>query len=312
VSAVLWDDVPPENEFPQRQPLLAHYTSIASLESIVKNDEMWFSNPLYMNDWEELQYGMNAGAAEFRRHQGLVEACGDASTHANLVSHFDKLFHEFDIDHAIDTYVLCFSEHAAADNDGLLSMWRGYGASGSGVALVFDSAKINAREQTPLVLRKVIYATQADRMAWVGKKLVALAGVLRAIDKTDENLYYTAAAWIERLKMFALFTKHSGFSEENEWRIVYFSERDKNQALSGMLSYVVSPRGVQPKLKLRLMHVPGVIADDMSLEKVVDRIILGPSISTVLASSSVRRMLQLTGKRQLADRVVSSSIPFRP
>jgi hypothetical protein len=29
-------------------------------------------------------------------------------------------------DHAIDTYVLCLSQHLRTDDDGVLSMWRGY------------------------------------------------------------------------------------------------------------------------------------------------------------------------------------------
>ena len=34
--------------------LLAHYTSIPIAEEILKNDQLWFSNPLYMNDLGEM------------------------------------------------------------------------------------------------------------------------------------------------------------------------------------------------------------------------------------------------------------------
>lgn len=41
----------------------------------------------------------------------------------------------------------------------------------------------------------------------------------------------------ERLKLFALFTKHDGFKEEKEWRVVYLSERDTGKKLRSMLGY---------------------------------------------------------------------------
>ena len=38
---------------PQEPLLLAHYTSVQVVEQILKHEELWFSNPLYMNDLEE-------------------------------------------------------------------------------------------------------------------------------------------------------------------------------------------------------------------------------------------------------------------
>ena len=38
----------------EHKPLLAHYTSISNLEKILKDDEIWLSNPLFMNDLEEV------------------------------------------------------------------------------------------------------------------------------------------------------------------------------------------------------------------------------------------------------------------
>ena len=39
-------------------PLLAHYTSIDVIEKILRSEEIWFSNPLFMNDLEEMRFGM--------------------------------------------------------------------------------------------------------------------------------------------------------------------------------------------------------------------------------------------------------------
>jgi hypothetical protein len=45
----------------EKKPLLAHYTSIRVLESIMKSEEMWFSNPLFMNDLQEMGFGITKG-----------------------------------------------------------------------------------------------------------------------------------------------------------------------------------------------------------------------------------------------------------
>jgi len=82
--------------------------------------------------------------------------------------------------------------------------------------------------------------------------------------------------------------------------------------LKDMLSYAVGPRGIEPRLKFKISPLPGLLADDLSLENVVDRIILGPSQTSVLALPTVRRMLAQEGMAALSSRVWASTTPFRP
>jgi hypothetical protein len=49
----------------ENKPWLAHYTSIELAEKILRDEEVWFSNPLFMNDLEELRFGMCSKADEF-------------------------------------------------------------------------------------------------------------------------------------------------------------------------------------------------------------------------------------------------------
>uniref|UniRef100_UPI0020284630 hypothetical protein n=1 Tax=unclassified Caballeronia TaxID=2646786 RepID=UPI0020284630 len=48
--APLWREAQEETPTPDKMPLLTHYRSLPVLESIVKNNEISFSNPLFMND----------------------------------------------------------------------------------------------------------------------------------------------------------------------------------------------------------------------------------------------------------------------
>jgi hypothetical protein len=54
----LFADLRPENAFPNKRPLLAHYTTIQALEKILTNNELWFSNPLFMNDMKAVRFGV--------------------------------------------------------------------------------------------------------------------------------------------------------------------------------------------------------------------------------------------------------------
>lgn len=311
-SQALWGDYDHKGNFPELRPLLAHYTSINTLEKIVNNEEIWLSHPMYMNDQEELMFGMNTGAEYFRTDVVLGQVCGSGEAHAKLIKEFNRLFQEFDVSHAFDTYVGCFSEHCPEDDDGRLSMWRGYGSGGGGVAIVFDTAQIQPLAQSPLIVGKVKYANQLAREIEIDKKLAALATAMQNHTITDEILNLAARHWIEWLKQYALFTKHSGFEEEQEWRVVYFSERDSNRMLASMYGYAITSRGVEPKLKLKIGELPHVMGPQISLQNLVERIILGPTISTVLAANSVRRMLEKSRSPFLATKVRESSIPFRP
>lgn len=302
---VLWCDMQPQAG-PGRLPLLAHYTSIGTLERIAQTGEIWFSNPLYMNDVDELRYGMGLGLHAVRSHAGLREACPPGHYNA-LLDAFDALFSAFDSDSAFDVYVFSCSEHDdAIGDDGLLSMWRGYGGDGNGVAIVFDMAPLLAAH-TPMLVRQVQYLSYEQSEAWMDGKLQRFAAALQRAGGPPEAMPAAAAALFERIKLFALFTKHRGFHEEREWRLVYLREQDRQGMLTQQLHYAIGGRGIEPRLRFTTDAIGGV---DLRLDQMVRRIILGPVLATPLALRSVVRMLELY-QPSWADRVARSSTPYR-
>jgi hypothetical protein len=84
------------------------------------------------------------------------------------------------------------TEHDRDNNDGLLSMWRGYGANGNGVAIVFDTAQINPLPNSPLTVATVNYDTTDGRMAWLKKLLSTFSGILSAADIPKDKLHISA------------------------------------------------------------------------------------------------------------------------
>jgi Protein of unknown function (DUF2971) len=189
-------------------------------------------------------------------------------------------------------------------------MWRGYGGNGNGAAIVFDAAKINARYDTPIVIAKVEYASTEMRKEWVSQKVGQFAKLLLAANVPDDELYIPAHYFFERLKLFALFTKHPGFKEEREWRVAYLPDRDPNHVLTNMIDYWIGPRGLEPKLKLKIGPIPGIADDDFAPARIVDRIILGPTLSNPLTRISIKKMIEKV-RPELKDRISGSTIPFR-
>lgn len=307
----LYADILEEEQFFVRKPLLAHYTSLGSLEKILLTDEVWFSNPLFMNDLEEVRFGILNGATRLMQNVALYQALGTPARRDIFRASLDEAMNVYGKEHLLDTYVFCLSEHDPANRDGQLSMWRGYGGNGKGAAIVFDTSKLGQLPNSPLILAKVQYGSTDQRFAWIDKMAATVAEVIGKSAIPDDKLYLASGAAFERIKLFALFTKHGGFSEEREWRVVYQLERDAEKRLAPMFGYLHGDQGVEPKLKFKVVPVPGFTADDLSLEKIVSAILLGPSTSSELAKRSVERMLELIGKSTLKDRIVASTIPFR-
>jgi hypothetical protein len=80
-------------------PLLAHYMSIRVAESILKNSEVWFSNPLFMNDLQEMRFGLNEGSRLFADTQ-LQKRAGGTDARAVILNH--SYFHYFnEFEHSI-------------------------------------------------------------------------------------------------------------------------------------------------------------------------------------------------------------------
>jgi hypothetical protein len=203
------------------------------------------------------------------------------------------------------------SEHDLENPDGLLSMWRGYGGNGKGAALVFDMAKVDLVEDSPFLIRKVLYGSDAERLRLFDRIASIFAHVLAENHIPNEKIHVASQEILERIKFCALFIKHVGFKEEKEWRAVHMSDRARKGQLRSMQHYVNGSRGVEPKLKLKFEHIEGITPPGFSLEKILLRILLGPSTSSHLAVQSVKRMLDLIERPELKDKLFASSIPLR-
>jgi Protein of unknown function (DUF2971) len=311
--AEIFKDLEDLPELAERKPLLAHYTSLQVLEKILRSDEIWFSNPLFMNDLEEVRFGVMEGVRLFQESQLIADATGTPGRE-NLLRHaFNHYFSEFDDQHAFDTYVFCLSEHSSDDTDGVLSMWRGYGGQGNGAALVFRTDSLRQPlEGSPLAIMKVVYESREQRLERIKNAIKKFCAWLKSASLPDEQLWLGAYWLFSVIKFYALKSKHQGFWEEKEWRIIYFPDRNPQGRWKEnfKFDYFLGDGGAQPKLKFKLE--PLTDEKDWSFASIVDRIILGPSLSSALARKGIDRMLETLGKAEFKSKVCASGIPLRP
>jgi hypothetical protein len=91
----LWLDFRGADCFPNARPLLAHYTSVRVLESILQTNEVWFSHPLLMSDPKELKFGLVTGAQLFFNSERMRTACGSQARFDRLRGTFNAWFKTF-------------------------------------------------------------------------------------------------------------------------------------------------------------------------------------------------------------------------
>lgn len=314
---LLYSDLDTPNDYPNARPLLAHYTSLESVEKILQSEQLWLSNPLLMNDLEEVRFGVLNGMEIIRTNKLLHDSLSSDLRRRAFFDAIEDAFDEYGNDKVMDLYVICFSVHQQGNSDGILSMWRGYGNQGKGGAIVFDTSKLPVPDESPFTLGGVWYATKDERKEKISEKINALATFIATNHFPDEYLHATARELFKRLCIFSVFSKHSGFREENEWRLVYLEDRDQLDAKTGRpifdehFSYLNGRNGVEPKLKLPVGVLLGSIDASISFSDLIDRIIIGPTSSSPLARRAMERMLKSIGKESLVAKLSSSEIPFR-
>jgi hypothetical protein len=173
------------------------------------------------------------------------------------------------------TYITCLSEHGRAEDDvGRLAMWRAY-AQACGVALVLNARPLLGRGSAAAGVNAgpVEYADRPTFLrgfdAFVERMLAErdyLAGLgPEAVCRHLGGSYYHAA----------LSTKHPGFAEEREWRVVFNPTLD---AADHLVRSVEVCRGeAQVIYRLPLRDAPEAGIDGMALPDILEALFIGPS-----------------------------------
>jgi hypothetical protein len=210
---------------------------------------------------------------------------------------------------AYGTYIGCLSEHdPAEDGVGRLSMWRAYSGM-SGIALVLRNALLigPGSEGLGIFTGPVVYdghAAFAERFARFAEGLMREGDYLAGLgaERAGQLL-------IGSYHFAALATKHPGFAEEREWRMVFTPSL---QSGGDLVRSVEVCRG-EPQLvyKLPLRSRPGPDGASTALADVLEALIIGPCESPRALRDAFVEMLGAAGVASPEKVVQVSDIPLR-
>lgn len=290
-----------------------HYTSAFAATEVIKNEEVWLRNALVMNDFSEVQHGETCLAESWKDEEvggRLRTLLNDLE--AGLADQFAKSFDAHTDERNVQSFLMSVSEHGnpetAEDKYGRLSMWRAYGGD-TNVALVFNNSAFFSEDvKLKAFSSPVLYA---DHDAFKEHFLQLVSGLeeefnlLRALgsETVVQHLYWA-------FHLASLSTKHPGFAEEKEWRVIYSPTLLGQSTL--MKEDIETIGGVPQKVvKLPLKADAASGYTGFAIAEILEEVIVGPTETAWPIQESLAILLEKNGVPDAWGKVRRSNIPLR-
>ena len=286
---------------------LVYYTNAETALSIIANREIWFRNALVMNDFSEIQYGLNLMSHAMSGTVGRRFRQTASKVIHGVIQQAEVLLEQLIPNWRFETYLSCWSLHdSSEDQTGRLSMWRAYGD----VALVVRNQAFHAFDgQSGIQSLPVNYFSLRECEEHLEKVRRSISSNVASIREGCKNKFESDLASMAFLS--AIRTKHPGFREEKEWR-VWFRPTDIANPTAVLSERVVTIQGVPQKVwVLPLRDDPERGLDKADIGSLLDRIIIGPSTNPFVRASAFVRLLEEAEVHDAKDKVFVSDIPLR-
>jgi hypothetical protein len=313
-SALYWSllsEFNTPNDYPSRRPFLAHYTSIETAFNILQTKQVLMGNPFLMNDRNEARFGLDQALKLIKMNVKIDDTISSPTQRKIFIESFESFVDHFQYADYMNLFVFCCSEHAEGEENGKLSMWRGYGGNGKGAAIVFDTRNLDTATPSPFLIIKVRYMSDEGRINWIKNKILEFCNYAKGKIFSDLEMHTLAFFLFQAIKIFSITSKHYGFEEENEWRVIYLDDRDDLNLKGQRQNHIITSKGLEPRLIYRFSDIKNSQYQEILAEELIHKIILGPSSEGHFALETFKRVLDRQGFANIRNRVVSSSIPFR-
>lgn len=296
------------NELQENNTRLVHYTSASAAMEILTTQTFWMRKTSCMNDFMEVKQGLDCYNEVYRGETGQKLQAALNSIFEGITDQIENLFRDWSPALQTNAYIACFSEHPdTEDKNGRLSMWRAYSDS-TGVALVFSNgpflsgfAPMQVYSSPVAYLDDVNFRMEFERVV---NNIEENRGILRSLGR--EMLLINV---FNAFKFAVLCTKHPGFLEENEWRLIYTPTAEKQDRLKKDIE-VLGGRP-QPVYKIPLENLPDEGLVGIEIPEVLDRVLIGPTEYPVATREAFVTLLADAGVEDPADRVWVTGIPLR-
>ena len=288
----------------------AHYSTAENIFKIISSQTVWMRNTRCMSDYSEIEHGY-AMLHQFFSKSVLKDAFYRAvnAISPNLAEEAIALFDQWWQDIRFNTFVCSISEHEdSEDGHGRLSMWRAFGRSASRAAIILRLPADGAAEGLRVILSPVRYFGYAD----------VEAELQRVVENINENLDHLLTVDREKIKynifmtlvMGSVCTKHIGFLEEKEWRLIYLPRANHSPLITSSIEVVDGVPQIIHKIPLH-----DNVENDVTGVKIpalLDKIIIGPTMYAAPMVMAFVQALTEAGVTDASSRVVVSGIPIRP
>ncbi len=242
-----------------RNSTIYHYTTVSAYKSIIENKCLWASDVRYLNDNNEIKYGMNLLVAEIEKISASDEASDLYKTALSELKDF--LFDDI----GVCSVSFCM-------DDDLLSQWRGYGGV-QGVSIGVSAGKIkdvdgfnlysvvyDVGDQKRIIQSSLaFYFSRYTAVSRSGLEKSALKDFVRDCSYVFDRLaaVLKAPAFSEECEVRAFITKYRHrmangvkFRERNGLIIPYYELSFRDLGVNFIKSVVVGP-GANSDLALK-------------------------------------------------------------
>lgn len=286
-----------------------HYTNADTAMKFLRNKEVWLRKSSNMNDSMEVEHGFNCLAASYRKHKPMFEPDFEA-LYPGICDKIENYFEDWLPTYRSGTFIACVSEHSEHENQmGRLSMWRAYGGN-AGVAIVMKGDVFHrpvSSDALKAYTSPVAYLdTHAFEVEFV-KLIAAIKNNTTVLTAIGEEQFFACVT--NAFRYATICTKHPGFLEEREWRVIYSPAIEKSDIIEETIESIV---GIPQKVcKLPLIDKPERGLSGLALPQLIDRVIIGPCHYPEEISEAFVHLMDSAGIVDAASKVVISDIPLR-
>ncbi len=296
------------NDVMKKNTRFVHYTSASAALEIIRTKTFWMRKTSCMNDFMEVDQGLDCLDEAYRGKAGEKLRATLDEIFDGITNQIEELFRGWLPHLRADTYIACFSEHPdTEDMHGRLSMWRAYSQS-TGVALVVNNTPfLSESNALGIYASPVAYLDNTSFQTEFAKTVDGInanADFLRALGRDA-----VISCVFNAFKFAVLCTKHPGFIEENEWRVICTPAMEQSQHLGKDIEVI---QGIpQPVYKIPLRNFPEEGLVGMEIPEILDRIIIGPTEYPAAIQEAFETLLADAGVEDPKSRVCVSGLPLR-
>lgn len=314
-SEVIWnsifrDVIDASQNLREGRSKLCHYTSAENAIKMLDSKEFWLRNAKCMNDFAEINGGASMIAkilsdndrVLLRRLSKIIDPKCEESDQT-----FVNLWDYWNLNDASKTFIGCLSECSVDEKVGKLSMWRAYGSQKGGICFIFNSDPfLHEGNNLGAVAFPVCYDDYLKSNTYFEECIKRLED--NVVQLSDLSVEERRNIILEGFLYRAIISKHSGFEEEREWRIVSHQNTE-----SPIITESIEVLNGVPQIvkKIPLKHDPKAGLLKADIPNLLHRVIIGPSEFPMVVYDALIHKLTALDVENVHDKVEMSEIPLR-